>query len=491
MLAAADCFSGVVLQDNILRGVRFNLPRQTPKDGYHLLVHGFILQLYTLIFWCVLASDAARTEFNVRLDTFEYPPHMTPVPFSLGEKLGKRWGFAVYRSLAQIGPYLLRDLVPDDILVLVRKFLTFYYIAFARSLKTKSALTALPLAHDIIDTVQDLWPYDKNRKFNIGRPTLHSLKELARELPDNGSAVLTGTQHEEARHAEPKQDLARTNRRDVAVRLAKLDADRQGKAHVMHGGRWAEDGTFDPLGERRAGRGVLEFADPSNPNLPHPLVLMITDYSRLTSDSSPQTHAQHFLRSGPEGKEVVVRKQLSARQDEQLREMFTQRNQPAAADSKLNVRLATQILVRGELFYLHEDLRVDSGDAAVPFIARIEEICVCEGREDIPFMSVRWLRRNGLKDNVLDREILVADPQPEPVTFVFPDMVIGRAGAFHYCQFSGINKCGIVDVRICRVHETVDCTICPAKCGDLKHVFRHSARNRELLLDPDYGHREV
>lgn len=217
------------MQENVLRGVRINLPLQTPKDGYHLLIHGFILQSYTLVYHVELENDEARALFDVKLESFDYPPGIIRIPFKIGTKIGKRWGFATYRSLAQVGPYVLRNLVSDNVLDLLFLFLEFYHIAFAPSLTRTSALRALPLARKIVGKVESMWPYDSNRGHNIGRPTLHGLLEFARELPVFGSGLLTGTQHEEARHAWPKQDLERTNRRNVAVQLAKFDADRQGK----------------------------------------------------------------------------------------------------------------------------------------------------------------------------------------------------------------------------------------------------------------------
>lgn len=484
----------MVHQQNVMRGVRINLPRQTPFDGYHLLIHGFILKLYTLIYFVVLGSDAVRAEFNVRLENFRYPPNMIRITFSLGSKMGKRWGFSMYRTLAQIGPYLLRGLVPTDVLNLTFTFLDLYHIAFAPSLTRASATRALPLARTIVDTVSELWPYDKARKYNIGRPTLHGLLELGRELPLFGSCVLTGVQHEEARHSAPKQDLYRTNKRDVAVKLAKLDAERQGKASVLHGARFSSEYKFDPVGELRAGIGALTLADPSNPNLPHPLKLKITQLSKLSSATDLGPHAQHFLRGAADakGEEPVLRKQLSRSQDELVREVLQERHRPVAAEGKLDVRLAKQIVIRGELYRLNEDIRVQSG-GDLPWIARILEIGSCspDGGEDVPFCFVRWLKRTDRTEAKMgNRAILVADREPAD-TVIFAESVLSRAAAFHNCKLSGASKCAEQNVRICDRHENIDCSICPENSGDLHAIFQCCASNREWLLDPYYGQFEI
>lgn len=259
-------------------------------------------------------------------------------------------------------------------------------------------------------------------------------------------------------------------------------------AYVLHGGRFTSDGKFDPQGELRASDDVLQLADPSNPNLPHPLLLKVTSLSKLNFKAAPQTHAQKFVRSA-EGKEV--HKVLSAEDDAFIRASFKATDRPVPADLKLDVRLAKQIVIRDELFRVNEDIRVLQDEGPVPYIGRIVEIgSFSHGGTDIPFCFVRWLRRHGREEKVGKRQVLLED-RDEPISIVWPESVLGRAAAFHNCKFSGERKCQQVEIRLCRPHNLVACATCPPNSGDLHKIFQCCRANREYLLDPHYGIDEV
>lgn len=474
-----------------------NLPLQTPKDGYHLIVHGLILQLFALIYNCVLNVEQ-RTKFDIKLATFPYPASMARITFNLGKKLGRRWGFAVYRTLMIISPFLLRYLVDDDVMELVNLVRAFYFIAFARTLSLEAATRALPLARKIVNTISDKWPHNTERGYNVNLPTLHSLLELGREIPVFGNCHITGTEREEARHADPKGDLPRTNRRDIAVRLATLDADRTGKISVAHGTRWRNDDgriEFDPVGPLRCGQGVLHWCDPTDPSRPHPLLLKLTGYSALPGSDTVQTRAQHFVRELPgeskeyrKGSDGIVRKVLSEERTIFLRQVCQEQKRPTAAAGALDVKMATEVVVRDGLYRLGEDIRVQSGSPQ-PWVARIVEIgsLALNGGGEVPIIFVHWLRPTGRKE--LNLQVLLADPNPEPKTVVFPESVIGRTSAFHNCTESGpaAKQCKFADVRLCKPHNQIDCGACPENSGTLTRRYVCSASNPEWLYDEHFG----
>lgn len=477
--------------------VRLNPPLQTPQDGYHLLVHGLIPQLFVLIYNVVLGPEQ-RLLFDSKLASFPYPATMPRITFSLGQKLGRRWGFAVYRTLIVISPFLLRYLVSPEVMACVQLVRQLYFICFARRLTLAGAQRALPLARQVVRSISTLWPHSSDRKYNVSLPTLHCLLHLGREIGLFGNAHITGTEREEARHADPKGDLQRTNKRDIAVRLAKLDADRTGKVTVFHGTRWRHDGElpeFDAVGSLRAGRGALLWCDPTDPQRPHPLLLKLTGYSALPGSEDLQTHAQNWVRQLPEeskeyrrGRDGIVRKLLSEARSEFIRQACAERKIPLTPDA-LDVKVATETVIRSELYRVGEDIRVESGSPD-PWIARIVEIgslALARGDTGIPILFVRWLRPTGR--SALQMPVLVADKNPEPVTVVFPESVLGRTAAFHNCQESGPARlrCQHMEVRVCKPHNAINCRACPANSGTLTQRYIHSALNGEWLYEEHFG----
>ena len=496
MFEVETACAGVLNHSNPLRGLRFNPPLQTPKDPYHLLIHGWVLQLMVLIYNVSLSADQ-RQEFNTRLNSFQYPPSLPRITFDLGKKIGRRWGFAVYRSLIIISPYLLVGLVESDVLECVLDFIEFYYLAFSRTLTAAGSARAMVLAKSLVRRVSQLFPYSKERNWNMGQPTLHSIIELAREMSLFGNAGIIGAQREEARHALPKGDLFRTNRRNVAVRLAKLDAAKVGKIYILHGGRFSGEGRIDAVGQRRCGDGVLNFCDPANPMRPHPLVAMLTSYSTFgPAFSTHPTRVQHFVRQANPlpnyflGSDSVLRKRLSAAQFQYLRGVYEQRGMAVPDQERLyEIRMAKQLVVRDRLYRIGEDVLIDSGGAQ-PFVGRVEEIASHHPLPDvvIPLLFVRWLRpvrepRSERPKTAMRRQVLLADSSVEPLP-VLSESVIGKTAAFHHCAFPGLGpRCMVTQERVCHQHETMQCALCPPNSGTLVEVFSHSNQNRHWLWD--------
>ena len=117
---------------------------QTPVDAYHCIGYNLVKgNILTIIKKFV--SPAGRVEIDHRLATFPYPRLVPSMRFAaVSDKLGTSFGMTLYLVFTFFVPYLLRGIVPVEVIVAWRKIVGLIERVFVPAMPQKEVDSMSP-----------------------------------------------------------------------------------------------------------------------------------------------------------------------------------------------------------------------------------------------------------------------------------------------------------------------------------------------------------
>jgi len=434
--------------DDLFDGLNFNAHRQCVIEAYHctflgisrLILNGVNLKL----------KPEERDLYFQFVETFDYPPGIPKIKFSISES-SKSYSMSVFYEALSISVPILRHLsTSNEILKFISDFLAFLFDLFSPNLSEPEAKQLLPRAIALLKRAKELFP-------NIAgssRQNIHNFLELTIDLQDFLSVYIVGANREESLHKIFKGGLHFTDHKTHLWTVTKVNCVRSFLRYMLHGGIDTDS--------KKAGEGLTSIVHPSNPYRPHPLLTSLTSYLSEKDLPFPPCAIKKIIHKSD--------KEFSS-QLPQLIELAIQWNKDILSLSPKAV-LAKQFEIEKEAYGEKHDILMDSGS-----LGRIMRVYGLQGK-DVKGKSLLFIffeYQKFVKQPSVDirtgKPVYTLDAG---TSFGLPSSVVRRVLVYHHCK-----DCKIV--KTCAMHSD----LCPPICKFSKSRVAHTV-NAEYLIDENF-----
>ena len=433
-----------------------------------------------------------------------------------------------FLNLTILAPHIFRGILPVEHMSTLLHFVELVTLVFQPSTTRAQVSRVDQLARLLLPKFGEL---KQKFGFKIGGPSAHNLLHLAEQLETFGCGRLIGAQREEARHGVARRDVRLTVKHRINRQLMEKEALRIGMRTALHGTRFRADGTPDPQGELRAGRGWTDRPDARNPSLSHPLLRALTHFAPLTGE------ADNSWILGGRGTELTGKPKtaLSGTELASMHQVYASQGVPVDVASAQNTAVVCSSVTVGDQTYrAGDDIRFKARDEErgrdYTWFARIDRMAV---HRPLAGKRAVWLWLRYYKEctvgagkstapamGTFDRRIMRLNPDAEPIP-VSRLVIEGPVAVLHYCRVADVEimfsdeaeekrvaaktafadahslerhgpKCGLGTARMCRLHRDQHCT--RASCsGDDKWVevqrYKHDTRRNLWAIEERWtGH---